>query len=60
MLIDRTHRSWAMISTVILALGIVSYLMYAGASDKGATGGRSEAERESSTTSAAISPESAL
>ncbi|MFP6764557.1 MAG: hypothetical protein VB858_13095, partial [Planctomycetaceae bacterium] len=39
MLIDRTHRSWAMISTVILALGSVSYIMYAGASDKGATGG---------------------
>ena len=39
MLIDRTHRSWAMISTVILALGIVSYLVYAGAGDKGATGG---------------------
>ena len=39
MLIDRTHRSWATISTVILALGIVSYIIYAGASDKGATGG---------------------
>lgn len=39
MLIDRTHRSWATISTVILALGIVSYVFYAEASDKGATGG---------------------
>lgn len=39
MLIDKTHRSWAMISTVILALGIVSYVIHAGAADKGATGG---------------------
>lgn len=39
MLIDRTHRSWATISTVILVLGIVSYVFYAEASDKGATGG---------------------
>ena len=39
MLIDRTHRSWATISTLILVLGIVSYVFYAEASDKGATGG---------------------
>jgi len=38
-LIDRTHRSWATISTLILVLGIVSYVFYAEASDKGATGG---------------------
>lgn len=39
MLIDRTHRKWAVISTAIFVVATVSYLSYANAAPKGPTGG---------------------
>lgn len=39
MLIDRTHRQWAVISTAIFVVATVSYLSYASSTPKGPTGG---------------------
>ncbi len=39
MLLDRTHRQWALISIVILAIATLTYVVYAGNSPKGPTGG---------------------
>ncbi|MBI1314576.1 hypothetical protein GC176_25055 [bacterium] len=39
MLLDRTHRSWAFLSAVILAVATASYVIYAQMSPRGPTGG---------------------
>lgn len=39
MLLDRTHRTWALISAAIMAVATVSYVIYAGSTPKGPSGG---------------------
>lgn len=39
MLIDRTHRKWAVISTAIFVVATLTYISYASSSPKGPTGG---------------------
>ncbi len=39
MLLDRTHRQWALISTAIFAVATVVYVIYVNSTPKGATGG---------------------
>lgn len=39
MLLDRTHRTWAFISAVIMAVATVSYVIYAESTPKGPSGG---------------------
>lgn len=39
MLLDQTHRTWAFISAVILAVATVSYVVYAESTPKGPSGG---------------------
>lgn len=39
MLIDRTHRKWAVISTAIFVVATLSYISYASSTPKGPTGG---------------------
>ncbi|MFT4558424.1 MAG: hypothetical protein ACI92S_003803, partial [Planctomycetaceae bacterium] len=39
MLLDRTHRTWALISAAIMAVATVSYVIYAESTPKGPSGG---------------------
>ena len=39
MLLDRTHRKWALISAIILVIATLTYVVYAGRAPKGPTGG---------------------
>ncbi|MGZ0168245.1 MAG: hypothetical protein ACKVHE_01680 [Planctomycetales bacterium] len=39
MLLDRTHRTWALISAAIMAIATVSYVIYAESTPKGPSGG---------------------